>query len=147
MHPIRTSTQSALGTVALRDGRVAQAVEAFTRVLDIETILQPDGGVDRALAHSNLAEALVAAERVAEARPHAEQALTELEQLLADDDFDLAYAHKAMGLVLLGEGRASEAGEQLERALALHTQAGNSGPELDELHELLARASAAGDQP
>jgi tetratricopeptide (TPR) repeat protein len=149
MHPLRASTQSAIGTIALRDGRAEQAVDAFTRALELETALQPEAGTDRALANSNLAEALVAAGRYEEARVHAERALAALGEALGEDHPDLAYPHKAMGQVLLAEGRADAAAEHLQQAIDLHGETQAHSPELDELHTLLAQAEAGvtGDHP
>jgi tetratricopeptide (TPR) repeat protein/predicted Ser/Thr protein kinase len=137
-HPLRTATLSALGTIALRRGDPEAAVRSFRRALQIEQ-RQPEGtGVDRALARSNLAEALIAAGDPSEARWQAELALTELSASIPADHPDLAYPHKALGWALLELDDRPGAREHLARALALSS---GSAVEAGEIEALLARAN------
>ncbi len=145
-HPLRATTLSALGTVALRRGRHDAAVRSFRLALQIEHKTQAGaerggaerGGADAALARSNLAEALIAAGNLSEARWHAELALTELQASVPADHPDLAYPHKSLGWVLLELGERERAKEHLERALALPSW---SEVETREIEALLARAN------
>jgi tetratricopeptide (TPR) repeat protein len=137
-HPLRSATLSALGTVALRRGDHAASVRDFRLALQIEDTRPGGGGADRALARSNLAEALLAAGDPSEARWQAELALTELSASVPADHPDLAYPHKALGWALLEVGDHARAREHLARALALPSW---STVETGEIEALLARAN------
>lgn len=137
-HPLRSATLSALGTIALRRGNHDAAVRSFRLALQIEQTHPGGGGADRALARSNLAEALIAAGDPSEARWQAELALTELAASVPADHPDLAYPHKALGWALLEIGDHSGARDHLARALALPSW---SAVETREIEALLARAN------
>lgn len=136
-HPLRTTSLSALGTIAFRRGDAQVAIQAFRVALRIEQRGSARGGEALGLAHSNLAEALLAAGEWSEARLHAELALTELEASLPPDHADLAYPLKALGWALLETGDLEGARRHLTRALALTT---GSEVESNEIRALLARA-------
>jgi tetratricopeptide (TPR) repeat protein len=137
-HPLRTATLSALGTIALRRGDPAASVRSFRLALQIEQTRPGGGGADRALARSNLAEALIAAGDPSEARWQAELALTELAASVPANHSDLAYPHKALGWALLEIGDHAGARDHLARALALPSW---SVVETREIEALLARAN------
>lgn len=138
-HPLRAASLSALGTVAVRRGHTQTAIQAFRMVLRIEQRQPNEGGVNVGMAHSNLAEALLAGGEWNDARKHAELALIELESALPPDHADLAYPLKALGGALLETGDLAAAERHLTRALALTH---GSEVESSEIRALLARAQA-----
>ncbi len=137
-HPLRAASLSALGTIAHRRGDSQAAVRAFRVALRIEQTRPGGGGMDVAIAHSNLAEALLGTSEWIEARRHAELALTELEAVLPADHPNLAYPHKALGWALLEAGELAGAKPHLTTALAL-AGIGGSEVEANEIRSLLAR--------
>jgi tetratricopeptide (TPR) repeat protein/predicted Ser/Thr protein kinase len=137
-HPLRASTISAIGTLALRRNDHEGAVRAFRLQLQIEQSHPGTAGDRAALARSNLAEALLAAGDASEARWQAERALTELSALVPTDHPDLAYPHKALGAALLELGEHEQAKQHLTRALELPSW---SEVETREIEALLARAN------
>ncbi|MFV8749590.1 protein kinase domain-containing protein [Nannocystaceae bacterium ST9] len=138
-HPLRTASLSALGTIAIRRGDSQAAIDAFRIVLRIEQRQPSDAGVNLGMAHSNLAEALLAGGAWSEARRHAELARSELESALPPDHADLAYPLKALGWALLETGDLDGAERHLTRALAL---ASGSEVESSEIRALLTRVQA-----
>ncbi|GEM_PF-1091225 len=135
----RADLLSAVGTVAFRERRYADAAEAFERVLAIHAHFETADSVDSALADSNLAEALVALGEHRRAHQLLGPALAVLERKLGATHPDLAYPLKALGAAELGLARPDRAGDALARALTLFELSGHS-PELAETLWLSAQA-------
>jgi tetratricopeptide (TPR) repeat protein/tRNA A-37 threonylcarbamoyl transferase component Bud32 len=129
--PERASAEIRLGLVAFRQGRFADALDAFERGLAIrQRTGAPPAQV--ALAASNVGEALIELGRFDEALlrlDEAERALASVPDALPA--IEAAY-DKVRGLALLGKGDAGAALRHLERALSvLESQPGISLEEAD----------------
>ena len=135
----RADVLSAVGTVAYRERRYADAAEAFERALRILAHHGSTTTTDNALAASNLAEALVALGEHRRAQGLLGPALADLEEKLGPEHPDLAYPLKALGAAELGLMSPARAASALARALPLFESMGHS-PELAETLWLSARA-------
>jgi len=118
-HPDRIQPLSALGTVAFRRERFAEAADAYRRALTIAEAKLPPRSLDLACARANLAEALHELGRDELAESLLRQAIASLEQSLGPHSSDLAVPTKALGAVLRARGDLEGARSALEHALAL----------------------------
>ncbi len=139
--PERADVLSAVGTVAYRERRYADAAEAFDRALGIRAHHGSTSLSEASLGASNLAEALIGLGQHRRARQLLEPALADLEAELGPTHPDLAYPLKALGAAQLGLSQPERAASALARALALFETTEHS-PELAETLWLAARAQA-----
>jgi tetratricopeptide (TPR) repeat protein len=138
---------TALGTVAFRERRFADASRAYGRALDIaEHHLEP-GAPDLALAHGNLGEALVAEGHPRRAEPHLRAGLAGLIAALGPESPEVAVASKGLATALLAQGDARGARELLERSLAIHRSHAGLPLERAETTRALARTLADLGEP
>ncbi len=142
----RADVLSAVGTVAYRERRYAEAAEAFDRVLGIHAHHENISRSDASLAASNLAEALIGLGEHRRARQLLEPALADLEAELGPFHPDLAYPLKALGAAELGLSQPERAAGTLTRAITLFESIEHS-PELAESLWLAAQAQAKLDAP
>ncbi len=142
LNPERADVLSAVGAIAYREGRFETAVETFERALNILDHHPTHNKLDRALAQTNLAEALAAAGHYRRAKFHADATFLVYRQALGPNHPDLAFVYKTLGAVALGLEQPQEAIEPLARALALFTVAGHQS-ELAHTRWLRAQAEWA----
>lgn len=116
-----------LGNSLLRDGKTAEAIDAYRRALAADPRL--------AEAHHNLGVAL-------RGEGHAEEALLEFAQA-ARLDPELADAHLRFGVTLLEMGRPRDAIPALERAVALRPDSEPAREALEAARRALAGPSAS----
>lgn len=142
-HELRAGPLSALGLVAYERGDHEAALKAFTLMLEIERATRPAGGLDIAVADSNVGEALLALGRGAEAQPHLERALVGMRAHLDPRHPNLGFPLKALAELHLAAGRPDDAAPMLQEALALHEH--TKGLPLEHARTLwaLARVRAA----
>lgn len=134
-----TSARSALGELYLRTGRAALARRELRRALEAH---ESFGRSRRALVdRANLARALVALDKVDDARPLAEDALEEAEGLEGGSESQLTTPLLAMALVEQAEGHPERARALLERAAGLRDAKWQSRRSYAAVTKMLAQGS------
>ncbi|MDC0672353.1 tetratricopeptide repeat protein [Nannocystis radixulma] len=148
LHPQLARTFSALGLVRTRQGLVEEAVELQRKALAI-VMAGPEAVEDtRWDLLLNLGIALTAAERVDEALPMLEEALTLATRLLGPEHPHVGLCLSARANALRDAGRANEAIASARAALELFER--SYGPDHDEVYvqqSLLAQAFVAAGRP
>ncbi len=139
-HPFRADVLGAVGTIAVREGRAADAVRALQPALAVLEHQSPPEPLDVAMARSNLGDAWHATGDDDRAAALLERALRTMERLLAADHERLVHPLKGLGAVRLVQGDAEAARVLLARALAIHERHSGQRVEQAEVLWLLARA-------
>ncbi len=129
----RADVLSAVGSIAYREGQFATSVKTFERALDILDHHDAPNPIDRALAQSNLAEALAADGQYRRARSLIEPTLAVLTRALGSDHPDLGYAYKTQGAIWLGLDRPDKALPPFARALVLFDESQHASEQAETL--------------
>jgi tetratricopeptide (TPR) repeat protein len=118
-HSLLADNWGVLGSALLQAGDIAGAEDATRRALAIQIASFPDGSVELAIEHNNLALVLQRLGRDGEAEHHMRESLAIKERLLGPADFQLAPTLTNIGELLERVGRADEAAPMFDRAVAI----------------------------
>jgi tetratricopeptide (TPR) repeat protein len=140
-NPGNSSVYSNLGFVLNRQGRTGGAIASYEKAVELDP--------DDAEAQDELADLLTGQNRIAEARPHYEQAIAVYTGALERDP-GLRGINNRLGLDLTKVGRPAEAVAQFEQALArnptsyeVHTNLGLALFHLGRIPEAISHYAAA----
>ena len=137
-----------LATIASRQKRYDEALRLDSEVLAIDEKTRPAGHASIGSAHEMVAFDLIALDRSADARPHAEQALAIRRAALGPNHPQLAFTLTMMGNLLKKEARLSEAEQMYLEALRIREAAlGKEAPRVADSLGDLANVRVALGQP
>ena len=134
-----------------QQGRAASADSLFPTLLALDRALPEADDPDRAFVLGELAYALLAMRRYADAEPYAHRALAMKQRLHGDAHPDVADAHKLLASALTQQGRPAEAEPHAREAVRLnallfpdgHDQAASALYQLALTHRDLSRSDEA----
>ncbi len=143
--PMLISTLDQIGVLHFRRRRWEEALDAFSRAAELTRAAPEPDPVKVAIGHSNIADALLALERTAEARARYEQALALMDEHLPAGHELRAYPLQGLGQAALERAEPAVALEPLREALAIRQAHPGDQPGLATTRWALARALAEPD--